>query len=148
VAQSPPTYVARIDLRTPQPESPAQSVSSWLSGHAINLAMVAGLLVIVGFVLGAGIAGYPALAANEDNYLEQAWALNRDVLSHSTSWYDRAPLGWIGLWLMANLVGAVVSGQSAAAQGQILVLALAGVALLYVLAPGTHLAAEQLATSA
>jgi hypothetical protein len=42
------------------------------------------------------------------------------------------------LWLMANLVGAVVSGQPAAAHGQILVLALAGVALLYVLAPGTH----------
>jgi hypothetical protein len=100
--------------------------------------MVAGLLMIIGFVLGTGIAGYPAIAADEDNYLEQAWAINRDALSHSASWYDGAPLGWMELWLMANLVGAVVSGQPAAAQGQILVLALAGVALLYVLAPGTH----------
>lgn len=96
--------------------------------------MVAGLLVIAGIVL--GITGYPAMAADEGNYLEQAWAANHDVLSHSTSWYDRGPLGWIELWLLANLVGAVVSGQSAAAHGQILVLALAGMALLYVLAPG------------
>ena len=70
------------------------------------------------------------------------WDVARHVIEEGETF------GWIELWLMANLVGAVVSGQSAAAQGQILVLALAGVALLYVLAPGTHLAAEQLATSA
>jgi hypothetical protein len=88
------------------------------------------------------------MAADEGNYLEHAWALNHDALFHSTSWYVRAPLGWIELWLMANLVGAVVSGQSAAAQGQILMLALAGAALLYVLAPRPHVAVEQLAPSA
>lgn len=37
---------------------------------------------------------------------------------------------------MANLIGPVVGGQSAAAQGQILMLVLASAALLYVLAKG------------
>jgi hypothetical protein len=112
-----------------------QTVCTGLSEHAINLAMVAGLVVIVGFVLGAGIAGYPALAADEDNYLEQAWALNRGALSHSASWSDGAPFGWMELWLMANLVGAVVSGQPAAAQGQVLMLAIAGAAMIHVTEP-------------
>jgi hypothetical protein len=63
--------------------------------------------------LGTGITGYPAMAADEGNYLEQAWALNYDALAHCTSWYNRAPLGWIELWLMANLVGAVATNASA-----------------------------------
>jgi len=120
--------------------------SARISAHAINLAMIVGLLVIVGFVLGAGIAGYPALAADEDNYLEQAWTFNHDALRHSTSWYDSLPLGWIDLWLVANLLGSVLAGQSAAAQGQIVILGLAGAALLCMLAKRTPATDRKLVT--
>lgn len=121
---------------TPHTATVRSERSARISGHAINLAMVVGLLVVVGFVLGAGIAGYPALAADEDNYLEQAWTLNHDALCHSTSWYDCLPLGWIDLWLMANLLGSVLTGQTVAAQGQLVILGLASAALLYMLASG------------
>jgi RsiW-degrading membrane proteinase PrsW (M82 family) len=50
-----------------------QTVCARLSEHAVNLAMAAGLLVIVGFVLAAGIAGYPALAADEDTRKNRSW---------------------------------------------------------------------------
>jgi hypothetical protein len=116
-----------------QPASSAPSGFSWLSAHAITLATVAGLLVIVGLVLGTGITGYPAMAADEGNYLEQAWAINHDALSHATSWCKGRRVGWIDLWLVANLIGPSVGGQSAGAYGQILLLTLAGAAVLYVL---------------
>jgi hypothetical protein len=128
-------------ISEPEPESSAQSGFSWLSAHAISLAMVAGLLVIVGMVLGTGITGYPAMAADEGNYLEQAWAINHDALSRATSWCDSRRLGWIELWLVANLVGPAVGRQSAGVYGQILMVTLAGAVVLYVLAarpPVTH----------
>jgi hypothetical protein len=122
--------------------------ASALPERAITVAMVAGLLVIVGLILGAGVAGYPALAAEEDIYLEQAWTLNHDALSHVTSWYPNLPLGWIEVWLMASLTGPVLNGQSAASQGRILMLALASAALLYVLARAPRATAERLAAVA
>jgi hypothetical protein len=121
-------------ISQPEPEPSGQSGFPWLSAHAISLATVAGLLVIMGLVLGTGITGYPAMAADEGNYLEQAWAINHDALSHATSWCDGRRLGWIELWLVANLIGPSVGGQSAGACGQILLLTLAGAAVLYVLA--------------
>jgi hypothetical protein len=46
------------------------------------------------------------------------------------------PLGWVPLWFMGNLAGALVGGRSALAQGRItmLVPVLLGAAVLYVLA--------------
>jgi hypothetical protein len=76
--------------------------------------------------------------------LEQAWAINHDALSHVTSWCDGRRLGWIELWLMANLIGPAVGGHSAGAQGVILMLALSSAALLYLLAKGPRATHEKL----
>jgi hypothetical protein len=113
-------------------------ISSRLAEHALGLAIVAGLLGIFGVVLGSGIAGYPTLAEDEGAYLEQVWALNLSAVSHWTPWRDHTPLGWVPMWFMGNLAGALVSGRSALAQGRItmLVPVLLGAAVLFVVARG------------
>jgi len=140
VTPMPPPVVVEPPAPTPQreslPRAVAGSVASWVAEHWVSLAIVGGLLLIVGVVLGTGITGFPSLADDEGTYVAEAWALNHGALSHYTYWYDHPPVGWIQIWFMTKLLGPVLGAGSAVAQGRILMLvpALSSAALLYVLA--------------
>jgi hypothetical protein len=110
---------------------------AWWQAHALSLAVVSALLVVVGVVLGTGIERYPALADDEGTYVAQAWALLTDgSLAHYTYWYDHPPLGWIQLAVAGWLLDPLLGDGSAVAEARNLMLipALASAALLFVLA--------------
>jgi 4-amino-4-deoxy-L-arabinose transferase-like glycosyltransferase len=111
--------------------------SRWLNAHRTSLPVVLGLLVLGAWVLGTGIRHYPAFADDEGTYVAQAWAtLSHGSLSHYTYWYDHPPLGWLQLAVGSWLLGPLLSAGTAVAQARSLMLlpALVGVALVYVLA--------------
>ena len=110
---------------------------TWAAVHGTSLALVAALLLVLALVLGIGIERYPALSDDEGTYVAQAWALLNDgSLAHYTYWYDHPPLGWIQLAVAGWLLDPVLGGGAAVAQARDLMLipALAGAALLYLLA--------------
>jgi 4-amino-4-deoxy-L-arabinose transferase-like glycosyltransferase len=116
---------------------PAPRAAAWLARHAVSLAVLAGLLAVAGAALATGIAHYPAFSDDEGTYVAQAWAVRtQGALGHYTYWYDHPPLGWLQLAALDWLLGPLVGGGSAVAGARELMLvpALAGCALLYVLA--------------
>jgi Dolichyl-phosphate-mannose-protein mannosyltransferase len=76
---------------------------SRLSDHWISLAVLAGLLVIVGLATSWNLEGWPGrVDDDEGTYVAQAWAiLYEHTLTHYPYWYDHPPLGWAQIALFA-----------------------------------------------
>jgi 4-amino-4-deoxy-L-arabinose transferase-like glycosyltransferase len=115
----------------------SRRVLAWLDAHALSLAVVAILLIVVGVVLGTGIGRYPGFSDDEGTYAAQAWSVRaHGALGHYTYWYDHPPLGWLALAAASSILGPLFHSGSAVADGRAMMLipALASAALLFVLA--------------
>jgi hypothetical protein len=111
-------------------------VVAWVDRHALSLAVVAVLLIVVGVVLGTGIGRFPGFSDDEGTYVAQAWAVRaHGALGHYTYWYDHPPLGWLTLAGASWLLGPLLHSSSAVADGRAIMLipALASTALVFVL---------------
>jgi hypothetical protein len=123
--------------RLGMPELAGSSLLAWCRDHAISLVTVAGLMLLTGLVIGAGITHYPSFGDDEGTYVSEAWALlTHGQLSHYTYWYDHPPGGWIQLALLTWIFGPLVKGASAVATARSLMVlpAMATAGLLYALA--------------
>jgi hypothetical protein len=103
----------------------------------ISLAILVGLLIVVGVVHATGMARAPQRVDDEGTYVAQAWAVQHwRTLGHYTYWYDHPPLGWLLLAAWTSLTGAFGRAATAVAAGRefMLVLQLVSAALLYGLA--------------
>src|SRR5579875_1936431 len=142
-AVAPPRRAGTVAPRTQRPPAagttasgPRPAAVAWLREHAAGLAIVCGLLVLAGVLVGTGIARYPAYGDDEGTYVAEAWAvITHGQLSHYTYWYDHPPLGWIQLGALTWLLGGLVKGATAVATARRLMLipALCTTTLLYVL---------------
>jgi hypothetical protein len=76
---------------------------SWLSRRRISLAVLAGILVLVGLATAWNLEGWPGrVDDDEGTYVAQAWAiLYQHTLTHYSYWYDHPPLGWAQIALFA-----------------------------------------------
>lgn len=136
----PPAAVTSLPVRGADPAALAPAVGTavrgWVRRHAVSLPIVACLLALCGWLVGTGIAHFPAFGDDEGTYVAEAWAfLHHGQLSHYTYWYDHPPLGWIQLAALTWILGPLVHGVSALATARQVMLApaLATAGLLYVL---------------
>lgn len=123
-------------------ESPPRSVAqsrfpAWLRSSWPDVAIVVGLMIVLGFIHADGMFRFPARFDDEGTYMSQAWAVaERFDLSNYTYWYDHPPLGWIGLAAYAFLTGAFGRASFGVAAGReaMFLLHLVGIAGMYYLA--------------
>ena len=128
--------------RRPSPRPPLRQRSSrymrgWLRRHRVSLALLTGLLVVVGVVHGVGTSRMPLPVDDEGTYMAQAWAVQvRHALTPYTYWYDHPPVGWIQLAGWTFVTHAFSGGTLAVIAGRriMLLYALADAALLYLIA--------------
>jgi hypothetical protein len=127
----------------------ASRVGAWAWRHWVSLAVVIGLLAVVGVAHAWGMTSFPAPSDDEGTYMAQAWAVQeRGALSHYTYWYDHPPLGWLLIAGWTWTTGAFERAVSAVGAGRELVLLvnLANCALLYLL--GRRIGLHRLAAGA
>lgn len=110
---------------------------AWARKHAVSLAVMIPVLIVVGIVHWKGSMHYPRYVDDPGTYLSQAWAVVREHrLSPYSYFYDHPPAGWIQIGLWAALTGGF--GRYATAQQFgvecMLVAKLAATGLLYILA--------------
>ncbi|HZD00039.1 MAG TPA: glycosyltransferase family 39 protein [Actinomycetes bacterium] len=135
----PPAGPAASGPGGPQPVEPPWR-AGWLRrvwAHRLSLAILLGLLALVGFVHATGMGQAPQRVDDEGTYVAQAWAVQHwRTLAHYTYWYDHPPLGWLLIAAWTTATGAFDRAASAVAAGRelMLVLQLASAWLLYVLA--------------
>jgi hypothetical protein len=114
--------------------------AGWLQrvwAHRANLAILLGLLALVGVVHATGMSQAPQRVDDEGTYVAQAWAVQHwRTLAPYTYWYDHPPLGWLLLAAWTTATGAFARAASAVAAGRelMLVLQLTSTGLLYGLA--------------
>ena len=102
---------AGIELREPGRVAPRRPISLTarvrigtlyaLQKHRIDLALLAGLLLLAGWVHATGMSNNPNWVDDPGTYLSQAWAVQyQHTPSPYTYFYDHAPAGWIqmALW--------------------------------------------------
>jgi hypothetical protein len=127
----------------PQPEQPlVDRRLRWrlwrrLLDNRLDLAIVAGLMVLGGVVHYRGMYASPARFDDEGTYTAYGWAVqNWHVLSHYTYWYAHPPLGWmqIALWTWITHGFERAPYAVGAAREFMFVCKLASIALLYGLA--------------
>jgi Dolichyl-phosphate-mannose-protein mannosyltransferase len=105
-----------------------------LWAHRTSLAILVGLLIVVGVVHATGMTRAPQRVDDEGTYVAQAWAVQHwRTLGHYTYWYDHPPLGWLLLAAWTTLTGAFGRAATAVAAGRefMLALQLVSAALLY-----------------
>lgn len=129
--------LTREEGRVTEPGSRENRISSWIWDNRMDIAIVLGLLAVLGVVHATGMYSFPARFDDEGAYASQAWAvLTRFDLSHYTYWYDHPPLGWLVLSAYMGLTGALARAPYGVAAGReaMLLFHLASLVLLYVLA--------------
>ena len=107
-------------VRTEQVQSRfLDGAASWVREHRVDIAIVAVLVLALGWVHGVGMSSFPARFADEGAYMSQAWAvLTRFDLGHYTYWYDHPPLGWLILAAYTGLTGSLARAPYAVAAGR------------------------------
>jgi hypothetical protein len=111
--------------------------SAWLRRSWPDLLILAGLLIVLGFIHADGMAHFPARFDDEGTYMAQAWAvIERFDLSNYTYWYDHPPLGWIVLGVYSAVTGALGRAPFGVAAGRemMLLMNLVGIVAIYYLA--------------
>ena len=92
----------------------------WTGLHALSVAALAPVLVVVGLATAWNLQGWPGrVNDDEGTYVAEAWAMIFEHhLSHYTYWYDHPPLGWAQLaayaWVtdgFARVSSAVMVGR-------------------------------------
>jgi Dolichyl-phosphate-mannose-protein mannosyltransferase len=111
-------------------------LTTWLRASALDLVLVALLLVVGGAVHAAGMFAVPARSDDEGTYTAYAWAVQHwGQLSHYTYWYAHPPLGWIQMAGWTSLTDAFDRAPYAVAAVRelMLVAKLVDIVLLYAL---------------
>jgi hypothetical protein len=128
--------LATVEASSPPRPALRSRVRAWTWSHRLSLLLLVGLLVVVGVVHAWGMASSPGPSDDEGTYMAQAWAVQRTgQLAHYTYWYDHPPLGWLTIAGWTWLTGAFDRSVGAVAAGRelMLLVQLAGCALLYLL---------------
>jgi hypothetical protein len=87
-------------VRTEPPAAPADTwrvkAISWVRQRRLSLAILIGLLAVIGVVNAWNLHGWPGrINDDEATYVAQAWAMvARGDIAHYTYWYDHPFLGW------------------------------------------------------
>jgi hypothetical protein len=113
-----------------------RGAQTWIARHLISLAILLGLLALVGAVHGIGMSTFPGYVDDPGTYLSQAWSLQYEHrLSPYSYFYDHAPAGWIQIAAWSGLTNGFDRYDSAIAFGNecMLIATLVSTALLFVL---------------
>jgi hypothetical protein len=92
----------------------------WTGPHALSVAALAPVLVVVGLATAWNLQGWPGrVNDDEGTYVAEAWAMIFEHhLSHYTYWYDHPPLGWAQLAAYAWVTDGFARVGSAVAVGR------------------------------
>lgn len=122
----------------------------WLlvKANKLEVAIVVGLLIIVGLVHGINMFHFPYFEDDEGTYMSQAWSLATfGKLAPYTYWYDHAPAGWMLIALWLKLTGGPFTFGFSINSGRVLMLILHIFSALFVYLIGRKLTGSKVMAS-